>query len=375
MVKYASKLVLAPMVRAGELPSRLLALRHGCDLVWSPEIIDKKLLQCRRLINTKLNTIDYVTGSKDTLVFRSFPRDEAGKLIFQMGTASPELARDAALKIIQDVDGIDVNAGCPKHFSIHAGMGAALLQSPEKLCDILKALVENVGKPNGKPISVKIRLLDDQENTFKLVEDLCQTGIQNLTVHCRTTPMRNREKPIRDYLKGIFEICQKYDVSLIMNGAINDRNDFIKIRDELNLSKEVGGMIAEAAERNLSVFNPNPLTWFEVCKEYIQIAKEFDNHIGNTKYMLTRIVPGKSKFFQLFAKCKYVDEISYVASQIGPDGELLEDPTPFLEERREREKLEKKKLNDSKSQEKQRNNKRSMETNSTNEIDTKKIKA
>ena len=33
-VGYRGKVVLAPMVRSGELPSRLLALHYGADLVW-----------------------------------------------------------------------------------------------------------------------------------------------------------------------------------------------------------------------------------------------------------------------------------------------------------------------------------------------------
>jgi tRNA-dihydrouridine synthase 2 len=33
-VDYRGKLVLAPMVRSGELPSRLTALHYGADLVW-----------------------------------------------------------------------------------------------------------------------------------------------------------------------------------------------------------------------------------------------------------------------------------------------------------------------------------------------------
>lgn len=33
-VDYRGKFVLAPMVRSGELPSRLLALHYGADLVW-----------------------------------------------------------------------------------------------------------------------------------------------------------------------------------------------------------------------------------------------------------------------------------------------------------------------------------------------------
>ena len=40
-VDYRGKIVLAPMVRSGELPARLLALHYGADLVWGrfgPEI-------------------------------------------------------------------------------------------------------------------------------------------------------------------------------------------------------------------------------------------------------------------------------------------------------------------------------------------------
>lgn len=33
-VDYRGKVVLAPMVRSGELPTRILALRYGADLVW-----------------------------------------------------------------------------------------------------------------------------------------------------------------------------------------------------------------------------------------------------------------------------------------------------------------------------------------------------
>lgn len=36
----------------------------------------------------------------------------------------------------QDVSTIDLNCGCPKRFSIHGGMGAALMEEPEKLCGV-----------------------------------------------------------------------------------------------------------------------------------------------------------------------------------------------------------------------------------------------
>ena len=39
------------MVRVGTLPLRLLALRYGADIVYSPELIAKKLLKTNRIEN------------------------------------------------------------------------------------------------------------------------------------------------------------------------------------------------------------------------------------------------------------------------------------------------------------------------------------
>lgn len=37
-VDFRGKIVLAPMVRSGELPSRLLAIQYGADLVWGKKL-------------------------------------------------------------------------------------------------------------------------------------------------------------------------------------------------------------------------------------------------------------------------------------------------------------------------------------------------
>lgn len=50
-LNYANKIILAPMVRIGTLPTRLLALRHGADIVYSEEIIDWKFLKTYRQVN------------------------------------------------------------------------------------------------------------------------------------------------------------------------------------------------------------------------------------------------------------------------------------------------------------------------------------
>lgn len=333
MVDYKSKFVLAPMVRIGELPTRLVALRHGADLVWGPEIIDKKILTCERVVNTKLNTIDFLSTKGSTkipgvtnLVFRTVPKLEENKLIFQMGTADAELAVKAANIVVKDVSGIDINAGCPKHFSIHSGMGAALLSTPDLLCNILTSLVEQVGKPNNKPISVKIRLLPNKEETLELVKRLVGTGISNLTLHCRTRTMRNRESPIKDYVSEILEICRENKVSFIINGGITSYKEYRDLQKQFG--DDVSCMVAEAAEINPTMFSETPLTWPKLTKEYVSICKEFQNFKANTKYCITRMIPNpgnSNPIYALINRAKTDEEIErIILDNMDEEGNVIE---------------------------------------------------
>lgn len=52
-LEYNSKLVLAPMVRTGTLPTRLLSLYYGAGLVWSPEIVDRAIIGAKRVVDRK----------------------------------------------------------------------------------------------------------------------------------------------------------------------------------------------------------------------------------------------------------------------------------------------------------------------------------
>lgn len=46
---YKNKIILAPMVRVGTLPMRLLALEFGAEIVYTEELIDWKLMNCKRI--------------------------------------------------------------------------------------------------------------------------------------------------------------------------------------------------------------------------------------------------------------------------------------------------------------------------------------
>ncbi|EME79653.1 uncharacterized protein MYCFIDRAFT_190471 [Pseudocercospora fijiensis CIRAD86] len=322
-VDYRGKIVLAPMVRSGECPSRLLALKYGADLVWGPETIDKALIGTTRHENPNTSTVEFTRVSsngaknptlspeqRESVIYRLHPGREGKQLIYQIGTANPETAVEAAKLIAKDVAGIDVNAGCPKPFSTSGGMGAALLKTPEKLCSILRALVKEVGEPNEIGISVKIRILDEPEDTRALVAKLCQTGIIGLTVHCRTTPMRPRERAIRDQLKMVAETCHQAGVACLMNGDVTSRDEALKLIEEYGVD---GAMIATAAETNPSVFRAEAdggkADWEEVVKEYVKTSLEVENRWGNTKYLLGQMIPGKQKVYKQMMTTKSFSDI------------------------------------------------------------------
>lgn len=308
-VDYRGKIVLAPMVRSGELPSRLLALHYGADLVWGPETIDRSLIGAERRVNPRNGTIEFTRmpsnggrvekAAKPSVIYRLDPVREKGKLIFQMGTANPDLAVQAAKVVAGDVWGIDVNSGCPKPFSTSGGMGAALLRTPDKLVSILETLVREVGEPYQIGISVKIRILETPELTEALVTRLVRTGITGLTVHCRTTPMRPRERAIRHQLRMVADVCHKAGVACLMNGDVTSRDHGLKLMEEYGVD---GAMIAVSAEANSSCFRSEADggldPWRDVVYQYLKFCIESENRYGNTKYLLNMLIPGKVKEFK-----------------------------------------------------------------------------
>jgi tRNA-dihydrouridine synthase 2 len=242
---------------------------------------------------------------KESVIYRLHPIREYGKLIFQIGTGSPATAVEAAKLVAEHVAGIDVNAGCPKPFSTIGGMGAALLQEPDRLASILTALVKEVGEVYEIGISVKIRLLETAKKTEALVRKLCNTGITGLTVHCRTTPMRPRERAIREQLRMIADLCREAGVACLMNGDVKNRDEALQLVQEYGVD---GAMIATAAEANSSCFRTQEegglLPWKEVVTEYMKIALEVGNKWGNTKFMLGQLMPGKAEIFRKVIGCR-----------------------------------------------------------------------
>ncbi|KAF8753764.1 hypothetical protein RHS01_06723, partial [Rhizoctonia solani] len=228
-VDYTNGIILAPMVRSGTLPTRLLSLKYGATLVWSPEIIDKAIIGSRRIVDD--------------------------------GSSDPDLAAQAAQVVIQDVAGIDLNCGCPKPFSVHAGMGAALLSTPDLLCGILSKLRSTI--PPNVPLSAKIRLLADAEATRALVSRIWREGgISALTVHCRTREMRPATPAVTSRMREAVDQIAELEaedktgrrVAVIYNGDCPGALAAQEMKDRTGATSV---MMARAAEANPSCFDPS----------------------------------------------------------------------------------------------------------------------
>ncbi|XP_067905591.1 tRNA-dihydrouridine(20) synthase [NAD(P)+]-like isoform X2 [Heterodontus francisci] len=325
---YRNKVILAPMVRVGTLPMRLLALDYGADIVYCEELIDLKMIQCKRVVNEVLDTIDYV-ATDERVVFRTCEREKR-HVVFQMGTADAQRALTVAQLVENDVAGIDVNMGCPKEYSTKGGMGVALLSNPDKIEAILSTLVKGISKP----VTCKIRILPSLEDTINLVKRIERTGVAAVAVHGRRKEERPQHPVHCDVIKAISEsvsipvIAKIPDAPLSVNtcgklqgkktfelrGAGKGRTngacrkmpaaasggsqeiikEFAGIEEFRRITNASSVMVARAAMWNPSIFRKEGLLPAEkVLKEYLSYAIRYDSHYSNTKYCLCQMLREK----------------------------------------------------------------------------------
>ena len=290
---------------------RLLALRYGADIVYSPELIAQKLAKCKRVENSKLNTVDFleILDNEDKLVLRVY-ETEKSRLVVQIGASDPEIALKAAKVVECDVAGIDLNCGCPKSFSIKGNMGAALLENQAVLLSILTTLVRGLSIP----VTCKIRLLDpkdglsSQERTKDLIQKAEKTGIAAIGVHCRYRDERPREPGHQDVFD---ELAASINIPLIANGDLYEMNDILKLK-ESSRSLVSSWMIARGAQWNVSVFRKDgSLPIFEVMQEYLKLAHQFEMPYHNIKYVLMQMKSNDRELMKKMQQAKRIKDLLY----------------------------------------------------------------
>ena len=132
-VSIKNQVVLAPMAGICNSAFRRICKEMGCGLIYAEMVSDKAIT----FQNKKTIDMLYMTDEERPLVQQIFGSDkesfvEAAKYIYQ--NMHPDI--------------IDINMGCPvPKVAVRAQAGSALLKNPEKIYDIVKAVVECCTNP------------------------------------------------------------------------------------------------------------------------------------------------------------------------------------------------------------------------------------
>lgn len=295
---------------------RLMAAKYGATMVYSEEIIDRKVITARREFNEEKGLVHYFAPKSDSPFFSTVPGE---RIAFQIGTSDSTLALQAASVIARDVRAIDINMGCPKHFSVHAGMGAALLSSPETVKDILSTLKRNLNLP----ITCKIRLLPSLSETVEFLRIVEACGVDAIAVHARLT----QDRPIfQAMVEGVEQLVSHAKIPVIHNADIFYHED-IRIMKERTKADSV--MIARGAQWNPSIFSKDGmLPVYQMMKEYLDISIDVGNHFTNTKYGLIHMVRGpalKSEGFVQLQRSKSYTHLTKALELLSNEELLLSD--------------------------------------------------
>ncbi len=139
-----------------------------------------------------------------------------------MGGDPGLIADNAAFAVTLGAPGIDLNFGCPAKTVNRHDAGATLLQWPDRLHDIVKAVRRAV--PAAIPVSANLRLgFADTSLFLENAQAIEAGGAMKLTVHARTKLEGYKAPAHWEYLVPIREALH---IPVVANGEIWSRKDF-----------------------------------------------------------------------------------------------------------------------------------------------------
>ena len=212
-VEIKSNVVLAPMAGICNSAYRRIIKQMGAGLIYAEMVNDKAI------VHENKKTIDmlYMTEEERPISQQIFGSD------VDSFVASAKMVYE---KMKPDI--IDINMGCPvPKVAVSAEAGAALLKNPEKIKEIVSAVVKSVPIP----VTVKIRSGWDKNSiNAKEVAKICeQAGASAICVHGRTRTDRYLGHSDWNIIK---EVKESVNIPVIGNGDVTDCYLAKKMLDE-----------------------------------------------------------------------------------------------------------------------------------------------
>ncbi|GMR53331.1 hypothetical protein PMAYCL1PPCAC_23526, partial [Pristionchus mayeri] len=258
------KNVVAPMVDQSELAFRMMMRAHGAHLTYTP------------MIHAHLFTTD-TTYRKNILSTYSSDRP----VIVQFCGNDPNTIRDACRLVEGKCDGVDLNLGCPQNVAKRGHYGSYLQDEVDLICSILSAVRDHCKLP----ISAKIRIREDREQTKEYAKRLVEAGATMLTVHGRTREMKGVKTGLADWTR-IRDVVDVVDVPVIANGNIQMGGDVERCMAATG-AKAV--MAAEGILYNPYLFEGSHPVSYKVALEYLEYAGRFDADVSAIRAHLFRM--------------------------------------------------------------------------------------
>lgn len=212
-VEIKNNVVLAPMAGISNSAYRTIIKEMGAGLIVAEMVSDKAIMYGSK----KTKDMLYMTDYERPISQQIFGSDKESFVI--------------AAKYIEDnmkPDIIDINMGCPvPKVAISSQAGSALLKDPNKVYEIVKAVVDAVSVP----VTVKIRSGWDENsiNAVEIAKVIEKAGASAITVHPRTR--KQGYSGLSDW-NIIKDVKKNVNIPVIGNGDIVSPYDAKRMLEE-----------------------------------------------------------------------------------------------------------------------------------------------